>query len=246
MKFIHGHAFARRCRWVLDAKGWHENLSGVEPFIFVKTDFVAEFFSKRVPTRPFKLVTHNSDYPIDATRFRDHPMLVKWYAQNVALQHPKLVPVPIGIGNPEWPHGDQLAIAAAAAARPPKSGGPYANFNVATNASERRRCLARAGAELSPPNLPFGEYLRQLSTHRLALCPSGNGLDTHRIWEALYVGTHPVTTRAPWSQGLARQFPILLVDDWSEVTSLRPQTDRPQACDLLDFDAYFERVLLAD
>jgi hypothetical protein len=41
-------------------------------------------------------------------------------------------------------------------------------------------------------NKPYIEYLRELSSHRFCLCVRGNGLDTHRFWESLYLGVIPV------------------------------------------------------
>ena len=36
------------------------------------------------------------------------------------------------------------------------------------------------------------EYLKELSKYKFSLCPPGNGLDTHRVWESLLVGTIPI------------------------------------------------------
>jgi hypothetical protein len=60
-------------------------------------------------------------------------------------------------------------------------------------------------------------YLHTLRNHTFALCPRGNGLDTHRLWEALYMGSIPIVRR---HFGL-REFedlPICWIDNWAEVT----------------------------
>jgi hypothetical protein len=59
----------------------------------------------------------------------------------------------------------------------------------------------------------FEGYLEDLRRHRFVLCPQGNGLDTHRMWEALLMGAVPV---APHStlDALYTGLPVLLVDDW--------------------------------
>ena len=36
------------------------------------------------------------------------------------------------------------------------------------------------------------EYLESLNNHRFVLCPWGNGLDSHRIWETLYAESIPL------------------------------------------------------
>jgi hypothetical protein len=61
------------------------------------------------------------------------------------------------------------------------------------------------------------EYIRALREHQFVIAPEGNGIDTHRIWEALYVGTIPIVKRHPalrWFE----EWPILFVDSWREVT----------------------------
>ena len=41
-------------------------------------------------------------------------------------------------------------------------------------------------------NKPYREYLQELAEHRFCLCIRGNGIDTHRFWESLYLGVIPV------------------------------------------------------
>jgi hypothetical protein len=40
--------------------------------------------------------------------------------------------------------------------------------------------------------LPYNQYLEQLAEHRFCLCVRGNGLDTHRFWESLYLKVIPI------------------------------------------------------
>jgi hypothetical protein len=39
---------------------------------------------------------------------------------------------------------------------------------------------------------PFNQYLSELASHHFCLCIRGNGIDTHRFWESLYLGVIPV------------------------------------------------------
>ena len=41
----------------------------------------------------------------------------------------------------------------------------------------------------NPAKIRVPEYLRTLGQHRFVLSPRGNGLDAHRTWEALMVGS---------------------------------------------------------
>ena len=64
-------------------------------------NFVAKVLPKL--TRPFILVTNNSDWtiPEDVSKefdiLIDHPLLTHWFAQNCVLDHPKLTRIPIGL-----------------------------------------------------------------------------------------------------------------------------------------------------
>ena len=37
------------------------------------------------------------------------------------------------------------------------------------------------------PNMDYHNYLKILSSYKFAICPEGNGIDTHRFWECLYL-----------------------------------------------------------
>jgi hypothetical protein len=63
-------------------------------------------------------------------------------------------------------------------------------------------------------------FLQNARNHSFVLCPRGNGVDTHRLWETLYMGSIPVVIRdvahSDWTD-----LPILFVDSWEEVTEER-------------------------
>jgi hypothetical protein len=44
----------------------------------------------------------------------------------------------------------------------------------------------------------------------------GNGVDTHRLWESLYLGTVPIVGKDSWSESLAKlNLPIKFIEDWT-------------------------------
>jgi hypothetical protein len=47
-------------------------------------------------------------------------------------------------------------------------------------------------------------------------CPRGHGVDSHRVWEALYLGSIPVLLREDFFPALV-EWPIWIVDSWSDV-----------------------------
>jgi hypothetical protein len=92
------------------------------------------------------------------------------------------------------------------------------SFSLDTNAAERQRCLDLTGLELMPP-LPFAAYLERLSSSLFCVSPAGHGVDCHRTWEALYVGTVPVVLRSPLTDANP-DLPMVVLDDWAEFSTV--------------------------
>ena len=63
----------------------------------------------------------------------------------------------------------------------------------------------------------YNNYLDNLYNHRFMICPEGNGIDTVRKWECLYMGTIPIELRNINNRH-QRSFPVCYVNDWEEVT----------------------------
>jgi hypothetical protein len=56
----------------------------------------------------------------------------------------------------------------------------------------------------------------------------GNGIDTHRMWESLYLGSSPIVYRDKWSESLRMlRLPVLYVDEWSLNSVKRIVNDAP-------------------
>lgn len=106
----------------------------------------------------------------------------------------------------------------------------YANFTLGTNSKTRGSLL------VSLSNLPknikvfiedpvFSEqgrvsYLRRLRSSAFVVCPEGNGKDTHRLWETLYMGGIPIVKRNPYMFDLLNELPVLQVSNWSQIGNL--------------------------
>jgi hypothetical protein len=202
--------------------------------IFVYTQDVDAFAEHVWPrlehTAGKLLISHNSDHEIEARHARwldgDGAALGRWLAQNVTVAHPKLEPLPIGISNSMWPHGNLRALSRVMRrhAGREKSGSIFLSFKVANHPSRAATAATLResfpGVPLDPdPMLPWPKYLDLLATHRFCACPRGNGVDTHRVWESLYLGVTPVVERSVLTEHVRDQgLPLVLIDDWSEVT----------------------------
>lgn len=223
--FLTGNGIAWRCGWIRNYGRPLRNPAGHAAWCFCKTDHVDWFFAHEAPQHEFVLVSHNSDIEVGerfARHLRDR-RLRAWLAANAALAHPKLRPLPLGIANPRWPHGDVDVLRRVQHEQRAKGLLFDVSFSVATNAPARRGCLEQTGLELLPP-LPFPAYLERLASAYFSICPPGNGIDTHRVWESLYLRTVPVVIRSPLTEAHP-DLPLVVLDDWSELRAreLSPQ-----------------------
>ncbi len=246
--FITGNGIAARCRHVVNYDAPYENEDVDNDWWFCKADYLEYFFRRVAPRRPFVLFSHNSDRAI-GRRFVPQlrrRRLVAWFAQNAAVVHPKLHALPIGIANPRWPHGDEEALRRVQAEPPPRTRLFDASFSLATNPGEREYCLEQTGLQPGPRR-PFDEYLRDLAASYFCISPSGNGIDVHRTWEALYLRTIPVVTRSVLTEQ-HRDLPMIVLDDWSEFRSvefspeLYERTLSGWSPDEIRLDRYLDRV----
>lgn len=91
-------------------------------------------------------------------------------------------------------------------------------------------------------------YLVSLSNHSLIPCPVGNGPDTHRIWETLYMGGVPVILKSKYLSPLLADLPVIQIDNWNELMdpkSMEQQWHKAKNCqDLsaLDIDYWLYRI----
>ena len=60
-------------------------------------------------------------------------------------------------------------------------------------------------------------FLRDIRNHTFVLCPRGNGIDTHRLWETLYMGSIPIV-KNNLAYSDFKDLPICFVDSWEQIT----------------------------
>jgi hypothetical protein len=192
--------------------------------IFVYTHLIPYFKYFLAPrfTSTFTLVSHNSDHPVTVMDFQllNHPNLKNWYSQNCEFSHTKLKPLPIGLQNSQW--GPEKANQLINASKDLiKTKLLYVNFSTQTHPS-RIEALTEAknitGATIES-SISYVDYLKNLASHKFCLCPRGNGIDTHRFWEAQYLECIPVILWCDWTPAYS-ELPILIIDSWAELNQI--------------------------
>jgi hypothetical protein len=97
------------------------------------------------------------------------------------------------------------------------------NFSASSNLKKRNRLLKILDnmeiKNLDPDYSRIGrlKFLKQVRKQSYVLCPEGNGVDTHRIWETLYLGGIPIILSSNVLNPLLSELPVLIIRDWKEL-----------------------------
>lgn len=193
-----------------------------------RVDIRESYFQKIHPLikHRYILITHNSDFssPSRFSNYLDDENIFAWFSVNPDIaNHPKVVPIPIGLENHRWGRDYSRKIASLIAqpvALDDRRILIYANFNEWTNIRVRREaasyfqrrpyCTFAQGKSLD-------DYLKDLASSIFVISPMGNGMDCHRTWEALLVGSIPVVMHSTLDP-LFDELPVILVDQWDDIT----------------------------
>lgn len=202
-------------------------LSPERNIFFVKPDFLPKFIKEFLPkiNYNFILITHDSDIPItnEYEVIFNNPYLVKWFGMNCHIIHDKLQPIPIGMANEVWPHGNKDTMIKIVNENNSKKNLIYCNFDPNTNLSARSYALSVLRnwdfIEFETNKLDYETYLRKLSTYKYVISPPGNSVDCHRIWESIYIGTIPIVLKSI-PMVYFKDCPILFIDKWEDLYNI--------------------------
>jgi hypothetical protein len=175
-------------------------------------------------TTPYNIIFHNSDgcFKNEHKKLLELSNIKKIYSQNITIEaKERIIPIPIGIANTMWPHGN-LNIWKQILENNSlinKHNFIYFNFNINTNTVKRRKCYDIIKSKNIPnlANTDYMNYLKILLSYKFAICPEGNGVDTHRFWECLYLKVIPICLKNHVTEFYSKIFPIVLLDDWNNI-----------------------------
>ena len=197
--------------------------------ILVKIDLIDEFFTKIFIklTKPFILITHQGDYSTDIkhAKYLNDSKLLVWFGQNPAFTHPKFIPMPIGFENTFW-HPEKINFI-----RKVKTNELipwherkyllYLNFNSGTNPGSREylnNFLKNFPNVLISGRVNYATYLKHLENSKYVLCPRGHGLDTHRFYETVLMGSIPVVENSTLYP-IQKETSVLVLNSFRNLTT---------------------------
>ena len=201
--------------------------------VFVSNPLIESYLKTlhREIKHPYVLIEHNGDRSIDLsiTELLDEK-IVRFYAQDVITDHPKIIPIPLAIENQHYYINGVPWLLKAFMKKienhpPIKKNRVFYQFSINTNPEERRPALElfskhklmdTVSAHLSPRF-----HWKILMEYKFVISPPGHAIESCRTWEALHMKTVPivkdfVSTRYFASIGL----PIWIIKDWKELNGL--------------------------
>lgn len=180
---------------------------------------------KNFPDMKFIIFTNLEDTPIDDYIFDlipDNVLCIS--AVNAVAYGGKVIPAPYGVQRKMHPNDNRDEYLKFVM----KNNYPhhakkllYVSYNEKSHTDRegtKQMFMNREWASVDNQRVNYDEFLLGLRNHQFVLCPRGNAIDCHRNWEVLYMGRVPVMKRYSYLEELYKDFPVLFVNDYSEVT----------------------------
>lgn len=175
----------------------------------------------------FILISGNSDLDIiDDNYYKEllnNPNLILWISQNICIRHHKLQFLPIGIANSQWKHGNLKLINELIETKIKKINNIYFCFDIGTNSIKRFPCYNILKDYIPYLNIIDSDLnIKRLSEYKFCICPEGNGVDTHRLWECWYLKIIPIVIRTDFIEILMEKIklPIIILNKWEDLIDI--------------------------
>jgi len=203
---------------------------------------------KSYPQKDFIIFTAFEDVPIEDDIFDKIPdNVVKIYVSDGGIFGGKVIPFPYGIERKMYEGYDHHVILEEYIED--KTEATKLLLICHRNDTGNRTSIKdifkdKTWATLSP-RLEYESYLKAIKDHKFVLCASGNGIESTRIWEVLYMNRVPVMLKHPYIEELLKDFPVLFVDKWEDVTEkLLTEFEHDDVnLDLLDLDKLYAKSI---
>ena len=196
-----------------------DNLSNIFCYTHILTNKFQNLISiLNKMNNDFEIYFHNSDVNFLQCHYQELSKIKKIkkiYSQNNTVR--EVITLPIGQANSMWTHGNHDLLFNIANKNNIKIHTIYFNFNITTNTSERQKCKTSLSHIPWINNLNYHDYLETLSLYKFCICPVGNGLDTHRFWECIYLKVIPICVKNEWTETIKDKVQLIVLNEWSDL-----------------------------
>jgi hypothetical protein len=179
------------------------------------------------------LVSGHSDLDISNNELEiiNKQNINKWFSTNMNIRHPKCIALPLGITNKDEKNSEIHKIIGNTdtiynISKTPKNikNLVYLNISIDTYPQEREiiyeKYKNKSWVTTEKPTKTkegHSHFMDQMYSHKFVFSPRGNGIDTHRMWESLYLRSIPIVKKCLAMEQFY-DLPILFVEDWDNIT----------------------------
>jgi len=168
-------------------------------------------------------VFHNSDETFDLSTKKklDYFYPKKCFSQNLIIYKKNYHFIPIGLENSKFHNNgdikDFISLRKVKSKKKPRILFGFQNTNPKRAQLKDKFKKIKIADETNGWNSFF--YRRILLNYMFVICPEGNGIDTHRMWEALYLKTIPIIKKNMISNFIKKaKIPVLILNKWSDLS----------------------------
>jgi hypothetical protein len=185
---------------------------------------------------PLEVLTQLETY-----KLLNSPYLLKWFTQNTRiLENDKIIQLPIGLdyhtifndpncllkipGENHLPSFQEQTLGIIKSKSVPfdeRILKIYVNFSMQNDRFEQRETAIKSIPQdllVYESSFQYRTFLwGEIINYAFVLSPFGIGMDCHRTWEALCLGSIPIIC-APHFTKLFEDLPVLIVNDWTDIT----------------------------
>ena len=179
---------------------------------------------RNFPDMKFIIFTNLEDTPTDDYIFDAIPENVLCISAVNAVSHGgKVIPSPYGLQRRMSPQDNRIETIRELMTFPDPQDLNllYVSHNENSHSDRvgtKSLFLNKEWATVDTERVEYRDFLSKLKGSKFMLCPRGNAIDCHRNWEVLYMKRVPVMKRYPYLEVLFKDYPVLFVDDYKEVT----------------------------
>lgn len=177
-----------------------------------------------------------SSYPQEVVdKIINCPMMIKLYVQNLEREYENVKPFPIGLDlhTKEWRIGKKPINKVEYMLKlnySKKKDLILIDFYKTKERHQDRMKSIEILENCQHVNIlkerkPIGKILNLYSDHKFVLSAHGGGLDCHRTWEVLLVGSIPIVKTSSLDS-LYQDLPVIIVKDWQECKDLNFLLDK--------------------
>jgi hypothetical protein len=176
------------------------------------------------PDMRFIIFTNLEDTPIDDHIFNSIPDNVLCVSAVNAISHgDKVIPAPYGLQRAMNPQDNRMSVIKNFLKFPSEESMSPLYVSHNDSSSPERMGIKdlfrdKDWAIVDEDRSSYSEFLGKMNRSKFMICPRGNAIDCHRNWEVLYMKRVPIMKRHPYLEVLFKDYPVLFVNDYSEVT----------------------------